>query len=152
MKLCRGFTLLELMVAIVVLAILATVGVPSFRDLVQSNRATTQANELVTALNVARTEAVKRGRNVQVVVANESAGWSATVAIAASEGETLRVVNRAGSAITVNGATVIFGPTGVPNAGETFDMQPAEGCAGDKRRQIVLGQSGRVSTTRQPCL
>jgi type IV fimbrial biogenesis protein FimT len=140
------------MVAIAVLAILATVGVPSFRDLIQNNRATTQANELVTALNVARTEAVKRGRNVQVVVANETSGWSATVSVAASGGETLRVVDRAGSAIAVNAATVVFGPTGVPNGGETFNMQPDGGCTGDKRRRIVLGQSGQISTTRQPCL
>ena len=96
MKLGRGFTLLELMVAIAVLAILATVGVPSFRALIQNNRVTTQANELVSALSFARTEAVKRGRNVEVVITQLGTGWNARVAVDATD-EALRVVDRGGS-------------------------------------------------------
>ena len=38
MKVCRGFTLLELMVAIAVLAVLATIGVPSFQNLIQDRK------------------------------------------------------------------------------------------------------------------
>jgi type IV fimbrial biogenesis protein FimT len=102
MKVCRGFTLIELMVTIAVLAILATVGIPGFVDLVQNNRVTTQANELVTALNVGRTEAVKRGRPVQVVVAQAAPGWTATVSVVGDAGPALRVVDRTGSMITVN--------------------------------------------------
>lgn len=59
-----GFTLLELMVTVSVLAILVVVAVPNFFNLVQNNRATAHANDLVTALNVARSEAIRRGRPV----------------------------------------------------------------------------------------
>ena len=46
MKLQRGFTIIELMITILVLALLATLGVPSFGQFVTNNRITTQANGL----------------------------------------------------------------------------------------------------------
>jgi type IV fimbrial biogenesis protein FimT len=61
-----GFTLIELMVTLAVAAIVLTVAVPSFQDLVRNNRLATQANQLVSALNLARSEAVKRGVRVTV--------------------------------------------------------------------------------------
>jgi len=60
----RGFTLIELMATLVVLAILATVGVPSFQNLLKDNRRTTQINELVSAMNLARSEATKGNGSV----------------------------------------------------------------------------------------
>lgn len=61
-----GFTLIELMVTLAVAAIVLTVAVPSFRDLIRHNRLATQANQLVSALNLARSEAIKRGVRVTV--------------------------------------------------------------------------------------
>ena len=55
-----GFTLIELMIVIVVLAIFVTVGVPNFQNIVRENRLATQANELVSSLHFARSEAIKR--------------------------------------------------------------------------------------------
>ena len=152
MKVCQGFTLLELMVAIAVLAILATVGVPSFQDLIQNNRVTTQTNELVTALNLARTEAVKRGRNVEVEVEQTNPGWMATVRLSNPGTEPdLRVVDRTGSGITVNEETVVFGPRGVPTTSPTFVMEPETSCTGQKHRSIAIAVSGQITTTRQDC-
>jgi type IV fimbrial biogenesis protein FimT len=154
MKFCRGFTLLELMVTVAVLAILLTVGVPSFRDLIQNNRVTTQTNELVTALNFARAEAVKRGRSVQVeVLAQEVKGWTVTVALANPDGaDDLRVVDRQGSAITVlEDATVTFDATGAPNDSIAFVMQPETACSGNKSRLISVGLSGQMTTIKQDC-
>jgi type IV fimbrial biogenesis protein FimT len=147
----RGFTLLELMVTLAVLAVLITVGIPAFAELVQNNRVTAQTNELVSALNVARSEAVKRGRNVQVVVAAETNGWSAAVSVVGG-GDPVRVINRADSVVTVNAGTVVFRPTGVPVAATEFGMQPAGECSGDKRRQVAITPSGQVRTTRQTCV
>jgi type IV fimbrial biogenesis protein FimT len=154
MKVCRGFTLLELMVTIAVLAILATVGVPSFRDLIQNNRVTTQTNELVTALSFARTEAVKRGRPIEVTVSQSAPGWSATVVFEpAGLNETLREFDRAGSSVTLvaGSGTIEFTATGAPTAGATFILEPGPSCTGEKRRQVVVGASGQITTTREPC-
>ncbi len=61
-----GFTLIELMVVIVIVAIFVTVGVPSFQNLIQDNRLVTQANRLVSSLQLARSEALKLGTPVSI--------------------------------------------------------------------------------------
>ena len=55
-----GFTLIELMFTIFVLAVLLGIGVPNFRDFVRNSRMTAAANDLLADLNFARSEAVKR--------------------------------------------------------------------------------------------
>lgn len=62
----RGFTLIELMVGILVLAILLGIAVPSFRDASLSSRLTGYSNDMVASVMLARSEAIKR--NVQVVL------------------------------------------------------------------------------------
>ena len=54
MKKQNGFTLVELMIGLAIAAIVLSIGVPSFGDLMRNNRMTTQVNELVGALNLAR--------------------------------------------------------------------------------------------------
>lgn len=68
----HGFTLLELMITVAVLVIALTVAVPSFKAVIQSNRVTASTNQLVTALNFARSEAVKRGQVVSLCMADAS--------------------------------------------------------------------------------
>lgn len=154
MKFCRGFTLLELMTAIAVLAILVSIGVPSFQTLVKNNRVVTQTNELVTAVNFARTEAIKRGRPVRVTVSELAPGWRALVVLdPAGANETLRVFERAGSSVAVDAVTdgtVSFSAAGIPDGAETFDVEPA-GCSGEQRRRVVIGISGQVTTTKEAC-
>lgn len=58
----HGFTLLELIITIALAAILLGLAVPSMHTFIQNNRITGQTNELVAALNLARSESVKRGR------------------------------------------------------------------------------------------
>jgi type IV fimbrial biogenesis protein FimT len=66
----RGFTLVELIITLAVAAIVMTIGVPTFREVIRNNRIVTQTNELVTALNLARTEAIKRGIQVTMCKTN----------------------------------------------------------------------------------
>jgi type IV fimbrial biogenesis protein FimT len=68
-----GFTLIELMVTIMVMAITLTLAVPSFQQAINSNRVITQANDLLASLSSARSEAVKRGFQVTVCKANIAA-------------------------------------------------------------------------------
>lgn len=56
----HGFTLVEMMLAVAVLAILLGLAVPSLRDLQQRNRIAGAANELVAHINLARLHAVTR--------------------------------------------------------------------------------------------
>ncbi|VWX59510.1 Pilus assembly protein FimT [Burkholderiales bacterium 8X] len=71
----RGFTLIELLVVIAILAILLTLAAPSFVSFQRNAELTSAANSLASALNAARTEAMKR--NVFAVVTPVAAtGWN----------------------------------------------------------------------------
>lgn len=61
-----GFTLIELMVTLTVAVILIAIAIPSFNYMTVSNKLTTAANEVVTALNTARLEGVKRNNLVTI--------------------------------------------------------------------------------------
>jgi type IV fimbrial biogenesis protein FimT len=61
-----GITLIEMMIVLAVAAILAAVGVPQLYEYVVRNRIEAAANEFVTALNLARSEAIRRGETITV--------------------------------------------------------------------------------------
>lgn len=65
-KKMSGFTLLEMIAVLGIAGIVMAMAIPSFNDMIRRNRLTTYANEFVTALNIARSESVKRGVNVSV--------------------------------------------------------------------------------------
>ncbi len=98
-----GFTLVELLVALAVAAILLAVGVPSFRSTIASNRLTSTTNDLVGTLAQARSEAIKRGTRVTVCMSADgekcaqtgtwAQGWISFVDVTRSSGAAASVDN-----------------------------------------------------------
>jgi type IV fimbrial biogenesis protein FimT len=76
-----GFTLVELLVTVAVLALLAAVAAPSMARLVDSTRLTGYSNEFLAAMYLARSEAIKRNtravlcKSSTAVACNVSGGW-----------------------------------------------------------------------------
>jgi type IV fimbrial biogenesis protein FimT len=109
----KGFTLIELMVTVVVLAVLMAVGIPSFRSFTATQRVKSVASDLTTALMLARSEAIKRNTNVTIapVTADTwTSGW--TVSIVSTSTTVQR--QEALSGVTISGApsTVVYASTG----------------------------------------
>lgn len=72
----RGVTLIELMVTVVIVGILAMLAVPAFDSMLRANRTRTVANELLAALNLARSEAMRRGQPVSICRSSDGSSCS----------------------------------------------------------------------------
>ncbi|AXI82492.1 prepilin-type N-terminal cleavage/methylation domain-containing protein [Xylella taiwanensis] len=121
-----GFTVVELMVTIAILAILAGLAYPSFINLINSERLTSSANELVASLQLARTEAIRLGSSVAVCRSDNGrdcvAGtpWRRWVTVANGSTEILRVNNAITNVIVQSSPTIarlndqiVFNPDGL---------------------------------------
>lgn len=73
-----GFTLVELIITLVIATVLVVVGVPSMRSFIQDSRIITASNELITALNYARSEAIKHYTEVTLCPSDDGATCTAT--------------------------------------------------------------------------
>lgn len=73
-----GMTMIEMLVALSAGAILMSVAVPSFQELVADTRVKSTTNLLVAHMNAARTEAIKRGEPVSVCASIDEATCSGT--------------------------------------------------------------------------
>lgn len=69
-KVQQGFTLIELIITLVIAGVLLSIGIPSFNSFLKNNQLTTQINELVTSINLTRSEAIKRGLSSTICKSN----------------------------------------------------------------------------------
>jgi type IV fimbrial biogenesis protein FimT len=72
-----GFTLIEVMVSLAILGILAALAAPSFSDSIKKYRVKAIKDDLIASMQMARTEAIRRGRAVGLI--RENAATDCTV-------------------------------------------------------------------------
>lgn len=70
----QGFTLVELMITMAILAILVTLGAIGFRELVLNNRREAFLSDFSGAVSLARSESIKRGRRVGLCMTTDAGG------------------------------------------------------------------------------
>lgn len=145
-----GFTLIELMVTIGVLSLLVTLAIPSFGDLVLRNTVDSDANDFVLALNLARSEAIKRNQTVNIKA--EAGGWANGyfVELAADNTRIRNFSVDAKAAPPTETSSpplteMAFGATGIPTAPVAqFNMCKKSGKEG---RSINVSATGRVTVS-----
>ncbi len=71
-----AFTLIELMIAIAVAAIVLTLGVPGFSRVIERNQLSAYTNQLVSSLHFARSEAVRRNQNIPICHSSDGSSCS----------------------------------------------------------------------------
>ncbi len=141
----RGFTLVELLVTMTVMAVLLAVAVPSFNSFIVGQKVKTASYDLTVAMVMARSEAVKR--NTDVVVAPDTAntwtsGW--TVKVGTTTLQQQQAIT--GVTITKGPATVTYKPTGRPSASSNFEIAGTTAV-----KCIKVDTSGIPSTTSAAC-
>ncbi|WP_376693791.1 GspH/FimT family pseudopilin [Wenzhouxiangella sp. EGI_FJ10409] len=169
----RGFTVLELMITVTVLVILATVALPNMRSTIQNNRMTAQVNGFLTAFQLARSEAVKRGEPVSICASDDSSscsgswedGWivfvdgNAVGSSSASVDTVLQVWDGFDGDATHTGDEPDFlryvgSGTMDRDAGislpVTFDIEIAD-CTADNNRRLVISATGSADVRRRAC-
>jgi type IV fimbrial biogenesis protein FimT len=106
-----GFTLVEAMVSVSIVAVLALLGVPALSDTVNARRVQGAAQSLAATLRTAQGEAIRRNRSVEVIFTNAepvaaSVVGAAPVVASAARGWMARVVAPAGPADFVTGTAL----------------------------------------------
>jgi len=163
-----GFTLIEIMVTVAIVGIFASIALPSFSRLIESNRISTATNELVANLLLARSEALKRRNTVTVCPSSNqtscndnsdfSTGWivfldcdddiipNETVAGCGTTGteEIIKVGDSFDSVYMTNANVkkISFGFSGrLAGNPSTFHIGKD---ASNKKKKVVLSRVGRV--------
>ncbi|KPA89245.1 prepilin-type N-terminal cleavage/methylation domain-containing protein [Pseudomonas asplenii] len=77
----KGFTLVELMVAVVVFAILAAIALPSYKSSVDRSKADTEVNDLMRGLSYARLEAIDRGISTRIRPRVLNSAWTSELVV-----------------------------------------------------------------------
>lgn len=154
----NGFTLVELMVTIAILAIVLTIATPSFTNIILNNRIDSIAHELHGSLQLARSEAVKRKGAVRVCRSNadmddcaEGSDWSVGWLILSKDDEVLKVWQEVqGSSVTGPSEAVMFYGSGMTNTEEEFSVT-ASNCINNQKRSITLRRVGSSVLSRGHC-
>jgi type IV fimbrial biogenesis protein FimT len=164
-----GFTLVELMVTIAIVAILLALGLPSFQGSLRSNRVATSTNELLASFSLARTEAIKTTQASRVCArdGNEcgedwNQGW---LVVTDSDGNgtdfetTVKAVDaHPGLSITMSGGAdntfVEFDRRGRMDAAAAREIEilpDAEDVDAAHIRCMTISVVGQVSTAKGAC-
>ncbi len=160
-ELCRifsvaGFTLIEMMVVVAIVAILAAMTAPSFNRFVVSSRVISATNDLVAALHLARSEAVTRNASVSLCPVSlppgsgdacaNSENWSGGWQVVAGN-NVLRLWDAPGGSLSVSGPA---GGIAYGNMGRS-DAAQIEISLDGITRCVVVSLGGRVQANTGGC-
>lgn len=146
-----GFSIIELMTAILVVVVLLTIAVPSFRAWLQNSQIRNAAHSITTGLQRARAEAVARNTNISFVLSADSS-WTINVvnpaleieSRAASEGSqnaTYTITPTGASTITFNNLGII---TANADGSDTLAQVDISAPGGTRDLRVTIGAGGNA--------
>lgn len=157
----RAFTLVELLIAIAIFAVLMGVAIPAYNDMTLGSKLRSQANDLVAGAVLARSEAIKRNSAVRMCVSADgenciAGGWEQGWVVfhdvdddgTLDAGETVLLQQKAaasGFKITGTVASIRFQGTGVGATQATLTACRATPSVGAQERVVNITVTGRAS-------
>lgn len=148
----RGFTAIELLVVVSIVAIFAAVAAPGMQSLVAGQRIKALTYDLTADLLLARSEALKRNNTVSIARSGSTwdTGW-----VMGTGGVNLSTRNAASGSITFTGApqTITFGANGrVTSPTDPVRISITSTSAGaNAQRCVELDLSGRARSNVGAC-
>jgi type IV fimbrial biogenesis protein FimT len=155
---CRraaGFTLIEAVVVVALLAIVAGIAAPSFRSFIGTMNSKSVAFDLINDLTVARSEAIKR--NATTSIEPEGGDWSKGWKVLDANGGVLRERAALSSSLSVSGATVatvVFRPNGRLSddiADSNLAWSISSSISGVTARCVVISPTGAARSKTGTC-
>lgn len=147
-----GFTLVELMIVLAIIVILTTIVAPNFGPFVQEGRMDSIQNRLLSTISLARSEAIRQGRQTTVCPRNTTEnmsnytcgnswanGWVVVVNAAV-----VRVEEPPAAAITLSGGNLVFESTGSLDGGNDICFSADDGDSDTDVRYLQVNQFGRI--------
>lgn len=168
MRTTYAFTLIELIITLAVAAIVLAAGIPAFNRFIAANSAAADTNEVVSAVNFARSEAVKRGTWVSMCPANSALdacaagawqnGWlifqdaNGNGTYESGNDTLIRTQSAPGGSTSLSATanSVRFRGSGNAVAAVSFTVRPAT-CNGDMERTVNVRLTGLVNTSKTGC-
>jgi type IV fimbrial biogenesis protein FimT len=144
-----GFTITELMIVVLIVAILAMLAVPSMRDMIRNQRVKTASFDVFAGLVLARSEAIKR--NISITLTPNGGDWSQGWVATDGNGQVVarqdpfQIITVAGP-----GNPVVFSGVGRANAISSFSIS-APYIPATNYRCVKLDMSGRPVSSLGAC-
>lgn len=159
-----GLTLAEVMVTVAIVAVVTAVAVPSFSNLIHSNRLSSYTGSFVASTQLARGEAIKSNATVTLCRSSNGTGCATTGGWqpgwivfrdtngngTVDTGETVIQVQQALSSdyrMSSTANALVFQPSGVGSTSATLTLCKATPSVNTDQRQITLSVTGRATVT-----
>ena len=150
----RGFTLLELMVTLAIVAIVTAIAVPAMQDMTENAKAERITGLFELDLQFSRSHAISRGEVVTISPHDNgiASGWQI---VAETSGDTLRERGPLDSGVTITLANGGFQPVSFTPTGQVLEERTIqiriENCTGNENKDIALMISGQMLMREVAC-
>ena len=148
----KGFTAVEVMVVVLILAIIAAFAAPAMNQLIRTQKVRSAAYDIFADLTYARSEAIARGHDVEMASPGGkdwATGWGI---LDVATGQVLRVQGKLSDGLDfkADASKVTFDRNG-RTTNVTFAIQPKESAPDNQKRCVRISPSGRPNSMTGPC-